>query len=81
MKNYQTMSIRNKSVTCGDKMCIKYLKLLGVTIDGGLNFDMHTSNVCKKASQKIVVIMRLRNLIPTEAKLHLYKVAIILHLT
>ena len=42
---------------------------------------MHISNVCKKASQRIGVIMRLRNLIPTEAKLHLFKAAILPHLT
>lgn len=40
LKKYQTMSVRNKSVTCGDKMCItvndkdimesENLKLLGV---------------------------------------------------
>ena len=39
LKIYQMMSIRNKNVTCGDKMCIENLKLLGVTIDCGLNFD------------------------------------------
>ena len=43
LKKYQTMSIRNKSVTSGDKMCLtvngkdimesENLKLLGVTID------------------------------------------------
>ena len=81
LKKYQTMSIRNKSVTCGDKMSMENLKLLGLTIDCGLNFDVHISNVCKKASQRIGVIMRLRNLIPTEAKLHLYKAAILFHLT
>ena len=75
------MSIRNKSVTCSDEICLKDLKLLGVTMDCGLNFDVDISNVCKKASQKIGVITLLRNLIPTEAKLHLYKAAIILHLT
>lgn len=37
--------------------------------------------VFKKASQRIGVIMRLRNLIPTEAKLQLFKAAILLHLT
>ena len=73
------MSIRNKSVTCSDKICIENLKLLGVTIDCGLDFDI--SNVCKKASQRIGVITRLRNLIRTEVKLHLYKAAILLHLT
>ena len=39
------------------------------------------SNVCKKASQRIGAILTLRNLIPTEAKLHLYKAAILPHLT
>ena len=57
------------------------LELLGVTIDCGLNFNLHISNVCKKASPRIGVIMRLRNLIPTEAKLHLFKAAILPHLT
>ena len=38
------------------------LELLGVTIDCGLNFNLHISNTCKKASQRIGVIMRLRNL-------------------
>ena len=73
------MNIRNKSVNYGDKTSITVngkdimesdkLELLGVTIDCGLNFNVHISNVCKKASQRIGVIMRLRNLIPTEAKL------------
>ena len=74
----------------GDKMCLtvngkdimesENLKLLGVTIDCDLNFNVHISNICKNASQRIGVIMRLRNLIPTEAKLHLYKASILPHL-
>ena len=85
------MNIRNKSVNHDDKTSITVngkdimesdnLELLGVTIDCGLNFNLHISNVCKKASQRIAVIMRLRNLIPTEAKLHLFKAAILPHLT
>ena len=46
-----------------------------------LNFKYHINNVSKKASQRIGVLMRLKNLIPTEAKLQLYKVAILPHLT
>ena len=57
------------------------LELLRVNIDCGVNFNLHISNVCKKASQRIGVIMRLRNLIPTEAKLNLFKAAILPHLT
>ena len=91
LKKYQTMCTRNKSVNIGDKMCLtvngkdimesENLKILGVTIDCNLNFNVHISNICKKASQRIGVIMRLRNLIPTEAKLHLCKAAILPHLT
>ena len=55
--------------------------LLGIAVDCKLNFNEHISNVCRKASQRIGVIMRLRNLIPTEAKLQLYKSAILPHLT
>ena len=82
LKKYQTMNIRNKRVNYDNKASITVngkdimesdnLELLGVTIDCGLNFyNFHISNVCKKSSQRIGVIMRLRNLIPTEAKLHL----------
>ena len=85
------MNIRNKSVKYGDKtsiivngkdiMASDNLELLGVIIDCGLNFNLHITNVCKKAGQRIGVIMRLPNLIPTEAKLHLFKAAILPHLT
>ena len=57
------------------------LKLLGTTIDSKMNFNDHISTVCKKASQRVGVIMRLRNLIFTAAKLQLYKAAILPHLT
>lgn len=46
-----------------------------------LNFSEHISFVCKKASQQIGVLRRLRKLIPTHAKLLLYKAAILPHLT
>ena len=61
------------TVNCKDIMESDNLELLGVTIDCGLNFNLHISNVCKKASQRICVIMRIRNLMPTEAKLHLFR--------
>ena len=51
------------------------LKLLGVRIDSKLNFTDHISSICKKASQRIGVLMKLRNLIPTKAKLVLFKSA------
>ena len=70
------MNIQGSEIESTEK-----LNLLGVTIDSKLNFEHHISNVCKKASQRIGVLMRLKNLIPTEAKLQLYKAAIYPHLT
>ena len=57
------------------------IKLLGVTIDNKLNFSKHINMTCKKANQRIGVLMRLKNLVPTVAKLHLFKAAILPHLT
>ena len=45
------------------------LKHLGATIDSKMNFNDHISTVYKKASQRVGVIMKLRNLTPTAAKL------------
>ena len=43
------------SVTVNGKdiMELDNLELLVVTIDCGLNFNLHISNVCKKASQSL----------------------------
>ena len=57
------------------------LKLLGITLDDRLSFSEHISCICTKVSKLIGVLMRLRNLIPTTAKLCLYKSAILPHLT
>ena len=86
---YRTMTMQNKRELTNPTMSIQgseiesteKLNLLGVTIDSKLNFSHHINNVCKKASQRIGVLMRLKNLIPTEAKLQLYKAAILPHLT
>ena len=57
------------------------IKLLGVHIDENLNFTEHISKLCIKASQKVGVLSRLRNLIPRKAKLLLYKSFILPYLT
>ena len=57
-------------------------KLLGVNIDESLNRTQHIrENRRTKASQKVGVLMRLRNIIPCQAKLILYKTAIMPDLT
>ena len=57
------------------------LKLLGVTLDGELSFSSHISDICKMACKKVGVLVRLRNMIPREAKLQLYKSAVLRILT
>ena len=49
------------------------IKLLGVQIDENLNFTEHIFILCIKASKKVGVLSRLRNLIPCKAKILLYK--------
>ena len=57
------------------------ITLLGVTLDDQLSFSSHVSNVCRKASPQTGVLLRLRNLIRTSAKLLIVKFAVIPHLT
>ena len=54
--------------------------MFGVDIDNRLKFNQHVSNVCTKASQQVGVLMRMKNMIPTRAKLQLYKAAILPYL-
>ena len=86
LEKYQTMNIGRSTVDTlslnGKEIrTAEELQLLGVTIDSQIDFNNHISALCKRASQKIGVLMRLRNLIPTTAKLHLFKAAILPHLT
>ena len=57
------------------------IKILGVHLDEQLNFSYHISEICKRTSRQVGILNRLRNLIPSNAKLHLYKTAILPHLT
>ena len=47
--------------------------LFGVDIDNRLKFNEHVSNVCTKASQRVGVLMRMKNMIP----MHKGEVAVI----
>ena len=51
------------------------LELLGVSIDGQINFKEHVGDITKKASKQVGVVLRLRNIIPQSAKLKIYKTA------
>ena len=42
------------------------VKLLGITFDNALNFDIHVSSLCKKANQKLHALARLSNYMDQE---------------
>ena len=49
------------------------VKLLGVTIDNGLNFDTHINSICKKANQKLSVLSRMRCILNFQQKRIVFK--------
>ena len=49
------------------------IKILGVLINEKLTFGVHISKICKRVSKHIGVFNRPKNLIPTRAKLQLFK--------
>ena len=87
LKKYQVLNlgfIQNDSNICVNNVESETkdnIKLLGVVLDSKLNFSEHIISIYKKASQRIGVLMRLRNLIPLKSKLILFKSAILPYLT
>ena len=41
-----------------------FIKLLGITIDKSLKFDLHLGNVCKKSSCKVTALARVAKFLP-----------------
>ena len=60
-------NIGNTHITCEESV-----KLLGVEIDSLLNFDLHISNICKKASQQINVLRRIGKYLTLEGRKAIY---------
>ena len=79
---YEYSSAYRKAHSCETTLInlVEEWRLLGVTIDSKFSFTDHISTICKKASQRIGMLMRPRNLIPTKAKLMLFKSAVLLYL-
>ena len=79
---YQSMSLGSRLINFAMKTIETYQIIRSIHLDSELNFSEHISWVCKKATQGIGVSVRLlKKLIPTYAKLQLYKAAILPHLT
>ena len=44
------------------------VKLLGVTLDDKLNFDLHVSKICKTASTQLNALYRFKSILPLQSK-------------
>ena len=51
-------------------------KLLGLTIDRHLSFNIHVERLCKKLTQKIAVYRKIRRFLPTEQGIPYYNAMI-----
>ena len=54
-------------------------KLLGVTIDSDLKFDIHINNLCKKATQKLNALARISGYMDSSKKITILKAFITSH--
>ena len=66
--NCKSLFLNGTEIKCEDSV-----KLLGVTIDYLLNFDLHVSNICKKAARQINVLLCLSKFLTIETKILIYK--------
>ena len=59
---------------------VSQAKLLGVQIDSNLTWAAQHDSVCKKVSQRIGILKRIRNLLPVNVACQLYNALILPHL-
>ena len=55
------------------------LEMLGVTVDDKMKFEKHIGKICRKVSQQIAVLKRIKKILPFETRKCLYLAFIIPH--
>lgn len=45
------------------------MDLLGVTIDSKLKFDAHVATICRKVSQQVAVLKRMKKILPFDIRI------------
>ena len=58
------------------------MELLGVTLDNKLKFEGQIRKICRKVSQQVAVLNRLKKILPfelTELRIDIYRAFIVLH--
>ena len=77
---FQVLAVGKKTFDKNMKICIQNstlsceetVKLLGIEIDYQLNFDIHISSICRKASQQLNILKRLGRYLDRLSKLTLF---------
>ena len=54
-------------------------EMLGVTVDDKMKFEKHIAKVCRKISQRVAVLKRMKKMLPLETRKRLYRAFIISH--
>ena len=57
----------------------KEFEMLGIAIDNKLKFDNHVAKICRKVSQHIAVLKRMKKMLPFERRRDLYIACILPH--
>ena len=55
------------------------VELLGVTIDKKLKLDAHVAKICRRVSQQVAVLRRMKKMLPFETRMKLYQSFIVPH--
>jgi hypothetical protein len=66
-------SIENFHITDQVIECQTSAKLLGVELDYLLNFDLHISNICRKASRQLAILKRIGSNLSKQGKIVIFK--------
>ena len=77
---FQVLAVGKKTFDKNMKICIQNstlsceetVKLLGIEIDYQLNFDIHISSICRKASQQLNILKRLGRYLDRGSKLTIF---------
>ena len=57
----------------------KWNCLIGVTLDNKLKFEGQIRKICRKVSQQVAVLNRLKKILPFELRIDIYRAFIALH--
>ena len=68
--NKKRSDIRNTNFQVDNRVIksVSFVELLGIQIDGKLNFNLHISKICKSAANQLNALIRLKQFLSFHAK-------------